>query len=214
MTARHCLNPTCRAAVEGSDRRLYCGKRCQQAHRNARRIATEAKAQRTCARQSCGKTFPGYHRHQVYCSDACRHAALAERRLAPNTPRHQLVRQLSEEAAALLERIRTFLRDNGPRDTATLAAVVGRPTQSVVRVLNAAVVQGHVVRRGLEWSLPAETTTATSAPRSGVTVEDRPDRGVLLMTRHRPGHPPFTVCLSRQSGPEKIAATRTRLESM
>ena len=54
MTARPCQNPTCRAAVEGSDRRLYCGKRCQQAHRNARRIPAEAKAPRTCARQFNG----------------------------------------------------------------------------------------------------------------------------------------------------------------
>ncbi len=214
MTARPCQNPACRATVDGSDRRLYCGKRCQQAHRNARRISAEAKAPRTCARASCGKTFPGYHRHQVYCSDTCRLTALSERRLAPNTPRHQLVRQLSEEATAMLERVRAFLRDHGPRDTAALAALVGRPTQSVVRVLNAAVAQGHIVRRGLEWSLPAETTTATTAPKVGVTVEDRPDRGVLLLTRHRPGHPPFTVCLSRPARPEQIAATRTRLESM
>ena len=124
------------------------------------------------------------------------------------------MRQLSEEGTALLERVRAFLRDHGPRDTVAIAALVGRPTQSVVRVLNTAVLQGHIVRRGLEWSLPAETTTATSAPRNGVTVEDKPERGVLLMTRHRPGHPPYTVCLSRQASPEQIAATRARLESM
>lgn len=213
MTARPCQNPACRAAVEGSDRRLYCGKRCQQAHRNARRPAT-ARPERPCSRAACGKTYAVLSWHQRFCSDACRHAANAERCLAPNTPRHQLVRQLSEEATALLERIRTFLRDHGPRDTTALAAMVGRPAPSVVRVLNAAVTQGHIVRRGLEWSLPAETTTATAAPRNGVTVEDMPSRGVLLLTRHRPGHPPFTVCLSRQATADKIAATRTRLEKM
>lgn len=170
--------------------------------------------ERACARAACGKTFRPATKNQSYCKSECCHLAHAERRLAPRAPRHQLVRQLSEEAAAMLERVRAFLRDHGPRDTAALAALVGRPTQSVVRVLNAAVLQGHIVRRGLEWSLPAETTTATAAPRNGVTVEDRPDRGVLLLTRHRPGHPPFTVCLSRQATPEKIAATRTRLESM
>ena len=213
--SRPCQNPTCRAAVEGSDRRLYCGKRCQQAHRNARRPSSRVtRPDRKCARAACGQTFEPMAWHQHYCRSECRLAALAERRLAPNTPRHQLVRQLSEEAAAMLERIHTFLRDHGPRDTTAIAALVGRPTQSVVRVLNAAVAQGHIVRRGLEWSLPAETTTATSAPRNGVTIEDRLERGVLLLTRHRPGMPSYTVCLSRQATPEQIAATRTRLESM
>lgn len=211
--SRPCQNPTCRAAVEGSDRRLYCGKRCQQAHRNARRPSSRVtRPDRVCAR--CSKTYAPTSWHQSYCSDTCRLTALSERRLAPNTPRHQLVRQLSEEAAAMLERVRAEIRTRGPLESPAIAALVGRPTQSVVRVLNAAVLQGHIVRRGLEWSLPAETTTATGAPMSGVTVEDMPNRGVLLMTRHRPGQHPFSVCLSRQATPEQIAATRTRLESM
>jgi hypothetical protein len=167
---------------------------------------------RTCARAACGKAFQPTTKNQRYCKSDCCHLAHAERRLVQNAPRHQLVRQLSEEATAMLERVRDQIRSHGPRDTATLAALVGRPTQSVVRVLNAAVLQGLVARRGLEWSLPDETTT--SAPKAGVTVEDRPERGVLLLTRHRPGHPPYTVCLSRQASPEKIAATRARLEKM
>ena len=39
-------------------------------------------------------------------------------------------------------------------------------------------------------------------------------RRYLMIARHRPGHPPYTVCLSRQASPEQIAATRARLESM
>lgn len=170
--------------------------------------------ERTCARAACGKTFRPATKNQSYCKSECCHLAHAERRLVQSAPRHQLVRQLSEEATAMLERVRAEIRTRGPLESPAIAALVGRPTQSVVRVLNAAVLQGHIVRRGLEWSLPAETTTATAAPRNGVTVEDMPSRGVLLLTRHRPGHPPFTVCLSRQATADKIAATRTRLESM